>query len=130
MYSFVEKQFRGKFVERTKVGGFLGFGENSKTYIVGIEENGATKIIKTRSARFKEDELYFRTKKGQPSVSNIPSNQDHDSVVASDEVSFNARKEPSQIKLPSSVQEASSDPQWKEAMKAEFNSLCRNKVWT
>ena len=34
-------------------------------------------------------------------------------------MSFNAKKEPSQIKLPSSVQEPLVDPQWKEAMKAE-----------
>ena len=130
VYSFVEKQFRGKFDERAKVGVFLGFAENSKTYIVGLEENGATKKIKTRSVRFNEDEFYFGTKEGQPSVNNIPSNQDHDTDVAGDEVSFNAKKEPSQIKLPCSVQEALKDPQWKEAMKTEFDSFCSNQVWT
>ena len=38
VYSFVEKHFRGrgKFDERAKVGVFLGFAENSKTYIVGL----------------------------------------------------------------------------------------------
>ena len=46
VYSFVEKQFSGKFDERAKMGVFLGFAENSKTYIVGIEENGVFKIIK------------------------------------------------------------------------------------
>ena len=34
------------------------------------------------------------------------------------------------MKLPSSVQDALSDSQWKEAMKAEFDSSCSNKVWT
>ena len=65
--------------------------------------------------------FYFRTKKCQPSVSNILPNQDHYTVVAGGEVSFNAKKEPSQIKLPSSVQEALSDRQWNEAMK--LNSI-------
>ena len=126
VYSFVEKRFRAK------VGVLLGFAEDSKTYIVGLEENSATKKIKTRSVRFLEDEFYFGTKEGQPIVNNIPSNQVHDTVVVGDEVSFNAKKEPSQTvtKLPSSVQEALEDPQWKEAMKAEFDSLCSNKVST
>ena len=132
VYSFVEKQFRGKFDERAKMGVFLDFAENSKTYIVGMEENGATKKIKTRSARFLDGEFYFGTKKSEPNVNNIPSNQDHDTVVVGDEVSFNVKKEPSQTvtKVPSSVQEALKDPQWKEARKAEFDSLCSNKVWT
>ena len=106
--------------------------EENSTYIIGIEENGATKKIKTRSVRFNEDEFYFGTKEGQANVNNIPSDQVHDTVVVGDEVSFNAKKEPSQTvtKLPSSVQEALEDTQWKEAMKAEFDSLCSNKVWT
>ena len=112
------------------MGVFLGFAENIKTYIVGLEENGAIKKMETRSVKFNENELYFGTDEGQPSVNNVPSNQDHDTVVVGDEVSFNAHKEPSQTKLPSSVQEALKDPQWKEAMKAEFDSLCSNQVWT
>ena len=127
VYSLVENQFRGKFDERAKVGVFLRFAENSKTYIVGLEETGATKKIKTRSVRFNEDEFYFRTKEGQSSVNNIPSNRVHDTVVAGGEVSFNAKKEPSRIRLPSSVQEALRDPQWKEAMKAEFDSCVVTK---
>ena len=76
---------------------------------------------KTRSVSFNEVEFYFITKKIQPSVSNIPSNRYHDTVVevVGGEVSFNEKKEPSQIKLPSSVQEPLVDPQWKEAMKTE-----------
>ena len=61
VYSFVEKQFREKVDERANVGVFLGFAEKSKTYIVGIEENGASKKIKTRSVKFNEDEFYFGT---------------------------------------------------------------------
>ena len=61
-------------------------------------------------------------------MSIIPSNQDHDTVVAGGEVSFNARR--NQVRISYQVQEALSDPQWKEAMKAEFDSLCSNKVWT
>ena len=80
--------------------------------------------------RFNEDEFYFRSKQGYPSASNIPSNQGH--VVVGDEVSFSAKKEPSQTvtKLPSSVQEALKDPQRKQAMKTDFDSFCSNQVWT
>ena len=102
VYSFVEKEFRGKFDERAKVGVFLDFAENSKTYIIGLEKNGAAKKIKTRSVRFNEDEFYFGIKEGQPSVNHIPSNQVRDTVVAGGEVSFIAKKEINQIKLPSS----------------------------
>ena len=38
VYSFVEKQFRGKFDERAKVEVFLGFAENSKIFIVIIRK--------------------------------------------------------------------------------------------
>ena len=44
--SFMEKQFRGKFDERANVGVFLGFTENSKTYLVGI-----LKTVQPRSSR-------------------------------------------------------------------------------
>ena len=76
--------------------------------------------------------FYFGAKECQPSVNNVSSNQDHHTVLVGDEVSFNAKKEPSQTvpKLPSSIQEASKHPQWKEAMKAEFDSLRGNQVWT
>ena len=83
----------GKLDERSKVRVFLCFAENSKSFIAGVEENSATKIIKTRSNRC---------------------NQDHDTVVAGGEVLFNAKNEPSQIKLPSSVQEALSDHHWEK----------------
>ena len=65
-------------------------------------------------------------------MNNIPSSQVHDTVVLVDEVSFNARNEPSQTvtEVPSSVQEALEDPLWKEAIKADFDSLCSNKFWT
>ena len=65
-----------------------------------------------------------------PSVNDVPSNQNHDTVLVGDEVSFNARREPSQAvtKLSSSVQEALKDPQWKDAVKAEFVSVCSNQV--
>ena len=130
VYSFVEKQFRGKIDERAKV--YLGFAENSETYIVGVVENGATKKIETRSVSFNEDEFYFGAKEGQPNVNNIPFSRVHDTLVVGDDVSFNAKNEPSLTvtKVPSSVQEAVEDPQWKEAIKGEFDSLCSNKVWT
>ena len=82
------EQFCGGAIERknlckSKMGVSQAFAKNSKTYIVGLEENSATKTIKTRSVRFNDDEFYFGTKEGHPSVNNVPYNQDHDTVINS-----------------------------------------------
>ena len=57
--TFIEKQFRTKFDSKAREGVFLGFSDNSKTFIIGIDKgDGTLRTIKTRSAKF-DEEKYF-----------------------------------------------------------------------
>ena len=62
-FSYIEKQFRGKHDHRAQEGIFLGFSNNSKTFIIGIPvEQGNFKITKTRNAKFQEDVMFCKAK--------------------------------------------------------------------
>ena len=55
-YIFIEKQFRKKLDKTVEVGVFLGFSDNSKTYIVGIPKtDGSLRIMKSRNVKFEEE---------------------------------------------------------------------------
>ena len=79
-FSYIEKQFRVKLDHRAQEGIFLGFSNNSKTFIIGIPvEQGNYKITKTRNAKFHEDVMFCKAKNDRnqhsslegPSVENI-----------------------------------------------------------
>ena len=79
-FSYIEKKFRGKLDHRDQEGIFLGFSNNSKTFIIGIPvEQGNYKITKTRNAKFHEDVMFCKAKNDRnqhsslegPSVANI-----------------------------------------------------------
>ena len=59
IYAFVEKPYRKKMDKTAKIGVFLGFSRDSKTYIIGIPHMGKLKVIKTRNVKFNEEEMYF-----------------------------------------------------------------------
>ena len=109
-YSFVEKQFR----KNSRRGIFLGTSENSKAYLIGIESEGKLKMQKTRNVSFDESKFYFEKKIESDEGERVGD------VVFFGEVLEN---------IPKSAKEALADPDWQEAMKKEFDSLEKNKVW-
>ena len=57
---FIEKQFRNKIDRKEKKGIFLGHALDSRSFLIGIENNrGELKFEKTRNARFVENNYYF-----------------------------------------------------------------------
>ena len=59
-YPFIEKQFRNKIDRKAKMGIFLCHALNSRSFLIGIENNrGELKVQKTRNARFDENNYYF-----------------------------------------------------------------------
>ena len=75
-YIFIEKQFRKKLDKTAEVGVFLGFSDNSKTYIVGIPKtDGSLRIMKSRNVKFEEEKMFMKQRAIYgPSSSN---NQDY-----------------------------------------------------
>ena len=62
-FSYIEKQLRGKLDNRAQEGIFLGFSNNSETFIIAIPvEQGNYKITKTRNAKFHEDVIFCKAK--------------------------------------------------------------------
>ena len=62
-FSYIEKQLRGKLDHRAQEGVFLGFSNNSKTFIIGNPvEQGNYKITKTRNAKFHKDVMFCKAK--------------------------------------------------------------------
>ena len=129
VYAFIEKQFRTKFDSTAREGVFLGFSDNSKTYIIGIDKgDGTLKTIKTRSAKF-DEEVYF----AKPSSEQKQS----DTELHSNEpdLSFSATKSEQLLNVespkqePRDINEALETPEWRTAMEEEYNSLQSNKVW-
>ena len=113
-YSFVEKQLRKKLDKNSRRGIFLGTSENSKAYLIRIESEGKFKVQKSRNVSFDESKFYFEKK-----IENDEGERVGD-VVFFGEVLENILK---------SAKEALADPDWQEAMKKEFESLEKNKVW-
>ena len=113
-YSFVEKQFRKKLDKNSRRGIFLGTSENSKAYLIGIQSEGKLKVQKTRNVSFDESKFYFEKK------IEIDEGERVGDVVFFGEVLEN---------IPKSAKEALADPDWQEAMKKEFDSLEKNKIW-
>ena len=79
-FSNIEKQFCGKLDHRAQEGIFLGFSNNSKTFIIGIQvQQEIYKITKSRNANFHEDVMFCKAKNDRnqhsssegPSVANI-----------------------------------------------------------
>ena len=63
VFSCTVKQFWGKFDHRAEEGTFLGFSNNSKTFLIGNPvEQGSYMITKTRNAKFDEDVVFCKTK--------------------------------------------------------------------
>ena len=80
-FMHIEKPFRKKLDQTSKIGIFLGISDYSKCYLIGFEdEKGELKVWKSRNVRFVENEFYFEEKKTQKLVEDI----DNDS----NEVSF------------------------------------------
>ena len=60
IYPFIEKQFRNKIDRKTKKGIFLGHALDSRSFLIGIEDNrGELKVQKTRNAMCDENKYYF-----------------------------------------------------------------------
>ena len=110
----MEKQFRKKLDKNSKRGIFLGTSENSKAYLMGIESGGKLKVQKSKNVSFDEAKFYFEKKIESDEVERV------DDVVFFRVVLEN---------IPKSAKEALADPDWQEAMKKEFDSLEKNKVW-
>ena len=113
-YSFVEKQFRKKLDKNSKRGIFLGTSENIKAFLIGIESEGKLKVQKSRNVSFDESKFYFEKKIESDEGERVGD------VVFFGEVVEN---------IPKNAKEALTDPDWQEAMKNEFDSLKKNKVW-
>ena len=59
-YRFIEKQFRNKIDRKEKKGIFLGHALNSRSFLIGIEnDRGEHKVQKTSNARFDKNNYYF-----------------------------------------------------------------------
>ena len=110
----MEKQFLKKLGKNSKRGIFLGTLKNSNAYLIGIESEGKLKVQKSRNVSFDESKFYFE-KKIESDVGEKVGD-----VVFFREVLEN---------IPKSAKEALADHDWQEAMKKEFDSLEKNKVW-
>ena len=99
-YSFVEKQFRIKLDKNSKRGFFLWTSENSKVYLIGIENGAKLEVQKSRNVSFDESKFCFEKK------------IESDEEKVGDEVFFGEVLE----NLLKKAQEASADPDWQEAM--------------
>ena len=59
-YPFIEKQFRNKIDRKAKKGIFLGHAIDSRSFLIGIEnDRSELNVQKTRNARFDENKYYF-----------------------------------------------------------------------
>ena len=76
VYAFVEKQYRKKRNKTERIGVFLAFSRDSKTYIVGIPYIRKLKVIRTRNLKFNEEEMYNAS--NQANAIAGPSSDDND----------------------------------------------------
>ena len=110
----MEKQFRKKLDGNSKRGIFLGTSENSKAYLIGIESEEKLKVQKSRNVSFDESKFFFEKKI-----------EKYEGERVGDVVFFGEVLE----NVPKSAKEALADPDWQKAMRKEFDSLEKNKVW-
>ena len=126
VYTFIEKQFRTKFDSTARKRLFLGFSDNRKTYIIGIDkEDGTLKTIKTRSAKF-DEEVYTKHRTKQ-SDTELHSNEQALSFSGTKSEQLLNVESPKQE--PRDIKEALETPEWRAAMEKEYKSLQSNKVW-
>ena len=60
-YIFIEKQFRENLDKTAEVGVFLGFSDNSKTYILEMPKtDGSLRIMKSRNVKFEEEKMLMK----------------------------------------------------------------------
>ena len=122
----VEKIFRGKIDRTSQKGIFLGSSDNSKTYLVGIQnDKGVFKVGKSRNVTFNENETFIEVKEKKEEIVNkhhSDGDRGINPVAFLGEIVYNEL-------LPKSIDEAIRDKNWYEAMKLENNSLVENKVW-
>ena len=129
VYTCIEKQFRTKFDSTAREGLFLGFSDNSKTYIIGIDKgDGSLKTIKTRSAKF-DEEVYIAKPSTEQKQSDTELHSTEQALLFSGTKSEQFLNVESPKQGPRDIKEALETPEWRAAMEKEYNSLQSNKVW-
>ena len=100
-YPFIEKQFRNKIDRKKKKGIFLGHALNSKSFLIGIENDRGVK---------EQTNLEHGVNKEMSEIVFLSETFD-------------------QILLPKNAKEALRNENWKKTMQEENNSLSENKDW-
>ena len=107
-YPFIEKQFRNKIDRKAKKGIFLGHALDSRSFLMGIEnDRGELKVQKTRNARFDENNYYFGV--------NEQANLEHEVNKEMSEIVFLSEIVDQNL-LPKNAKEALKNENWKKAI--------------
>ena len=111
-YPFIEKHFRSKIDRKAKKGIFLGHALNSKSFLIGTEnDRGELTVQKTGNARFDENNFYFGV--------NEQANLEHEVNKEMSEIVFLSEIVDQNL-LPKNAKEALKNDNWKKQCKTNI----------